>query len=306
MEKKNNLQPIEYGQIPDILLMGNGINISFGGSSWDRVLAGISTGEFDYDQYTIKKLPYALQTIVISSDSVSEGMQDISAGLMPYPLSKDHSVLLREFLSLPFDAILTTNYSYEIEVSLKDDFDLEIGRPSGYRISSKKGNTVQEQFGIYKYINVNNSSIWHIHGEAARPKSMVMGHYYYGKLLGEIQKRVPDVIRGYKVAQKKKEAYQPLSWIDYFLLGNVHIVGFGLDPSEMDIWWLINCKKRNFPNGGKIYFYEPNLDEPDRYALKSLTDIFGIQCYSNKIKKTAYKEFYKESLEEMRTIISAR
>ena len=306
MHKMNNkeLQPIAYGRIPDILLMGNGINISFGGSSWSRVLSGISTGEFDYDHYSIQQLPYALQTIVISSDSVSDGMRDIADRLMPQPLGNEHSALLGDFLTLPFETVLTTNYSYEIEVALKKDFDLKIGRPSGYRLSSKKGNNNQEQFGVFKYIRVGELPIWHIHGEAARPKSMVMGHYYYGKLLGEIQKRVPEVIRGYKMAQKRREAYHPQSWIDYFLIGNVHIVGFGLDPSEMDIWWLINCKKRNFSDCGKIYFYEPNMDEPKKYALKALTDIFGIQCYSKKIKKNGYKGFYKDSVDEIKRIIS--
>lgn len=37
------------------------------------------------------------------------------------------------------------------------------------------------------------------------------------------------------MAQKRGETYYPQSWIDYFLIGNVHIIGFGLDPSEMDM-----------------------------------------------------------------------
>ncbi|MBR6256430.1 MAG: hypothetical protein IKR23_03545 [Lachnospiraceae bacterium] len=294
------LKPIEYGTIPDILFIGNGINISYGGSSWDRVLAGLSTGEFDYDHYAIRQLPYSLQTIVISSDSVSDGMGDIAKELMPRKLCNEHSELLRGYLALPFDAILTTNYSYEIEVAENPEFNLSIGKASRYRITTKRGSSRQDQFGIYKYIKADKNNIWHIHGEAARPKSMVMGHYYYGRLLAEIQERVPEVIRSYKVSLKNKTAYQPKSWIDYFLISNVHIVGFGMDASEMDVWWLINCKKRNFRNYGKIHFYEPNLDNPNKYALKALTDIFNIECYTPKVNKSGYKKFYHDALEAVR------
>ena len=299
--KCEKLQPIEYGRIPNVLLMGNGINVSFGGSSWNQVLAGLSTGEFTYDHESISRLPYALQTIVVSSDSVSDGLREVSKGLMPKPLSEEHGDLLRKYMSIPFDTILTTNYSYEIETALSDGFNLTTGKYSRFRCSTGKGTNLQERLGIYKYIKVNDHLIWHIHGEAARPNSMVMGHYYYGRLLGEIQKRVPEVIRCFKMFQKNKDVYYPKSWIDYFLLGNIHIIGFGLDPSEMDIWWLINCKKRNFQDYGKIYFYEPNLDNPERYALKALTEIFGINCYSPRIRKAEYKRFYYDMVDVMRT-----
>lgn len=299
------LKPIEYGTIPDILFVGNGINISFGGSSWDRVLAGLSTGEFDYDHYAIKQLPYSLQTIVISSDSVSDGMGDIAKELMPRRLCNEHRELLREYLSLPFDAILTTNYSYELEVAAKPDFNLSIGKVSKYRIKTRQLSSNKDEFGIYNYIKADDKNIWHIHGEAARPRSMVMGHYFYGRLLAEIQQRVPEVIRSYKASLKNKTAYQPKSWIDYFLISNIHIVGFGLDASEMDVWWLINCKKRNFRSCGKIYFYEPNLDNPNKYALKALTDIFNIKPYSPKVNKSGYKKFYHDALEAIRENIKA-
>ena len=32
----------------------------------------------------------------------------------------------------------------------------------------------------------------------------------------------------------------PISWVDLFLTRNVHILGFGLDFSELDIWWLLD------------------------------------------------------------------
>ena len=107
---------------------------------------------------------------------------------------------------------------------------------------TNEGNEPRKQFGIYKYFEIDGKSIWHIHGEAAIPKSMILGHYYYGKLLSEIQNRVPQFMRSYKMAISKGISVTYKSWIDYFLVGDIHIIGLSLDPSEMDLWWLINFK----------------------------------------------------------------
>ena len=43
------------------------------------------------------------------------------------------------------------------------------------------------------------------------------------------------------------------SWIDLFFTTNVHIIGFGLDYSEQDIWWILNKRKRYmYENKGNI------------------------------------------------------
>lgn len=193
---------------PNVLLLGNGINRAFGESSWEAVINGLSTGEFDCRQKwveAIHSLPFGLQTIVISSDSVSDGMERLSEKLMPHELQEEHALLMRKLLSLKFDAILTTNYSYEIESALLSEFKLSTGCSSKYRRKTGEGNKPQEQFGLFKYYEVDEQQIWHIHGEAAHPSSMVMGHYYYGKLLGEIQKRIPALIRNRdRVPQNQK------------------------------------------------------------------------------------------------------
>lgn len=69
----NKLSAIDSRRIPNILLLGNGINRVFGNSSWDNLLDNISTGEFDSDErfaVALHELPYALQTVVITSITV--------------------------------------------------------------------------------------------------------------------------------------------------------------------------------------------------------------------------------------------
>ena len=215
---------MENNRIPNVLLLGNGINRAFGASSWDNIINNLSTGEYDSKPKwakEIQKLPNSLQTVVISSDSVNDGMRQVSEKLMPSAIGNDHRKMLKDYLDIGFDAVLTTNYSYEIEKALLPDFDLKQGTASKYRKRTMQGTKPQEQFGIYKYFDVAGNNIWHIHGEAAKPDSMVLGHYYYGKLLGEIQNRVPQFIRSYKAAQTKENDISIKSWIDYFLLGNI-------------------------------------------------------------------------------------
>ena len=292
--------------LPKVLFLGNGVNKAFGECSWDEVIDKLSTGEFDYDQKTldqIKKLPYALQTIVFSSDSVSDGMKMISEGLLPHKLKSDHLDLIKEFTSLPFDAILTPNYSYEVEMALEPDFDVKQGCSCKYRHNVSRETNKKDQFGLYRFYDINDKKVWHIHGEAALINSMVMGHYYYGKLLKAVQERVPDIIKSYKTAQKYGKAYKYDSWVDYFLLSDVHIVGFGMDPSEMDIWWLVNAKKRHFSEFGNIYFHEPNLMKEEKAATRVLVELFGIKYDEVKVKGTKrFIEYYYSIADELRHI----
>lgn len=292
----NKNKAFKCKRIPKVLLLGNGINRAFGASSWDDIIDNLSRGEFDTSPAfadAICKLPNSLRTVVISSDSVHNGMKQVSKTLMPKALDDGHRSMIRNCCDLGFDTILTTNYSYEIEKALFPDFNLKQGTSSKYRMYTNEGNEPQKQFGIYKYFEIDGNRIWHIHGEAAMPKSMILGHYYYGKLLSEIQNRVPKFIRSYKMAISKGISVAYKSWIDYFLVGDMHIIGLSLDPSEMDLWWLINCKKRNFSDCGKIYLYEPNMDDDKHIALRMLADTFGIKYEDCHVKGGEYREYYE-------------
>ena len=109
-----------------------------------------------------------------------------------------------------------------------------------------------------------------------------MGHFYYGKLLTEVTKRANEVNKQYKAAQAKGDIYYPLSWIDYFLIGDVYIFGFKLDPSEADIWWLLSYKKSAFADTN-VCFYEPIPPTDKRLML----DCYNINTPSIPINKKA-------------------
>ncbi len=300
---KDKLPIIRSGTIPNVLLLGNGINRAFEQKSWSELLKGITTIELDEkERVQIDKMPYPLQPIVLTEDLVDEKLDEIATSLMDVNLTEEQGEVLRQIVDLKFDAILTTNYTYEIEKAIEPKFSCKLKANSKYRNFSKKGNKIEEQLGIYKYMKVSKVNtdyrIWHIHGEAARPSSMILGHYYYGKLLSKIQQYISTFMTRYKGCEKHGNGFIPHSWIDYFMLGNVYVVGMGLDFSEMDLWWLINCKKRNMKNQGKIYFYEANLDKEDKLATKMLAETYGMEVITEKVKDN-YSSYYKKVISKL-------
>ena len=134
----------------------------------------------------------------------------------------------------------------------------------------------QKQFLINTYNEVQGIPVWHIHGEARKPDSMIIGNYFYSKLLRRCVERL-DGFSGAEDGSKKKysgttktNSFTALkkqnkkikvgSWIDAFVLGDVYMLGFGLDLSESDIWWLIEYKANHPDICGKTYYYEPHKD----------------------------------------------
>ena len=144
---------------------------------------------------------------------------------------------------------------------------------------------------------------------------MVIGHYYYGKLLSKIISYVEDNNRRY--FHSDPDQLEIRSWIDKFLFSDVYVLGFGYDYAEMDLWWLLNQKKREQLPGmpkTKVYFYEPAGDDKEiKHKLLECYDVevwtLGVKTYAAALAKVdgrlweenkkMYEEFYYKALEDM-------
>ena len=289
---------------PIFYLLGNGINRAFELNSWDELLAQVSRKNLsEEEKKAVERMPYPMQAVIVTDDRVHENLEQLADALLNTKMSAEQLGILRDYLRLRFDAVLTTNYTYEIENAIDDKFYCKKRTASKYRFHSKDGTKAEEQFGIYKYMKVSDGEfehrIWHVHGETARPRSMILGHYYYGKLLSNIQQYVSNVIRQYESARKEKRDYQPYSWIDYFLIGNVYIVGYGMDLSEIDIWWLINCRKKNMQKCGKIYYIEPNMNVEKNVAKRLLAEVYGLDIITEVVEED-YMSYYKNAINNIK------
>ncbi len=291
---------------PQVLLLGNGVIRAYSDKalSWQDLLKRIGTREVP-DNLGI---PMPLEIVLRTEDHVDMVLDHHYRELYGVVDTKDFGDTLRSIFDIGFDHILTTNYSYELEeaalgVPMFTDEELK----QLIRHSTEVKDEEQE-FMLFtcNEVSVNGKScrIWHIHGEARKPNSIVLGHLYYGNLLTRCS--------GYLYGDAGCEEGEVFSWVDAFMLGDVYTLGFGYDFSEMDLWWLLDYKKIFFRNeGGKLYYYRPGKLETFDVKSTLLQDYgaqiinFGEQEPVSHVNEY-YKGFYKKSLEDIRRrVVSA-
>lgn len=290
---------ITHGKIPKILLLGNGINRAYDYASWEDLIQSIRTKTLTPDEEeAIKAVPYPLQPVILTADQIDTQMKKISESLSVEKAPPAEEELLRKFAMLPMDAILTTNYSYEMEKALIPEFRSEFGKACRWRSVAyeKDEEYCRRQLHTYFLADGYLPTIWHIHGEAARPDTMILGHYFYGKLLAKLQQSVSDIIRRYKGCQSRGQDFNIRSWLEYFLIGDVYIVGCGMALSEMDLWWMVNCKKRNFPDS-KVVLYKPDIKMEERL----LAEAYGVEVETGGYDGD-FKQYYKEVLIQLKNV----
>ena len=79
------------------------------------------------------------------------------------------------------------------------------------------------------------------------------------------------------------------------MMGNVDIIGFGMDFCEMDLWWLMCCKKRKGRPRSKVNWYELNPSEEKRV----LAEVYGINVISD---TGVYKHFYNKIADDNQSV----
>jgi len=301
LKSEENHLMIQLKKRPVVFLIGNGFCRAAGQSSCDDFIEKIRKKENPaISAAVLKELPFSQQIVAATNDKVTDYLKKISMLMTQIHLDQDCCSLFRLLESGSADAILTANYSNEIEQSFIDNYT-----SYQYRMhrcmTRKEDNRIRRLLFQYQNLSDGGASapIWHIHGNAWQPSSMVMGHYYYGKLLNEIEKYVPSLIRRCRIAEKNgEETIEALSWVDYFLLGDVHIIGFGMDPAEMDLWWLLCCKKRNFPDASTV-FYEASKDDIYGKGKALLMQNYGVRIMTPDHFNGNYKEYYERVLRQI-------
>ena len=309
---------MKKNETPKVLLLGNGINRAFADDSVSlkKLLDKITTNkvvgaELDALRKNNKEngqdasdVPFPLEIIMRTDDNVDFVMKNAGKELYGAVENDEQRNFLRKILSMGFDHILTTNYSYELEMaSLPDDVQLTERKLQKFQTHTDDVKRAETQYLMHTYNTVEHNgminNIWHIHGEARKPGTMIIGHYYYGNLLYKYKNLLNKRKNTYKFFQERGIEFRIKSWIDAFIIGDVYMLGFGMDFSELDLWWLINRKKRENAMHGKIVFYEP---EKTGFDMKKKL----LEDYEAEVKNLGYsrdnanyKEFYKAVLDDI-------
>lgn len=296
----HQLPEIPYGKKPAVLLVGNGINLPFDGakSTQSIILDEWKSHKGGDAPAALWKLPFPMQVVAATNDSVQGCMKNIAEVFKAQENTDEQNDLLSSVIDVGFDAILSTNYSLEFERLAIADFSP--GKVYARYRTAKNPSSRQLELGIFQCTELpiaNNPLLWHIHGTSLRKSSMVMGQLYYGKLLSEVTDRAGAVNKEYREAQLSMSAFRPKSWIDYFLVGDLYILGFSMDFFETDIWWLLSYKKSNFPDSKTVFYSRSTSEEK-----KLLLNCYNVEC---KHDDFMYVQFYKKKCSEIATEISA-
>ena len=291
---------------PDVLLVGNGINRCYeNGVSWDGLLADMSD---NYTEEQIKDMqcPAPLKAMLVTKDKAAVRLRNCSDKLSA-DIKPEQADMMKELLTIGFDDILTTNYSYEFEaVALNkenvSDYTLKKIMKHTDEVVKAEPRYLLHTYNAVECERVYNR-IWHIHGELRKTGSMVLDHYMYINLASKMK----------ELCNKRGNAYNRneftgKSWIDSFILGDVYILGFGFDLSEVDLWWLLERKKREISEHGKVVYYNI-ADEEDAKNNKpklDLLNVLGAKINFLTVKNGDYRSEYEKAIFKIRQCISEK
>ncbi len=289
--------------IPKVLLLGNGINRAFNSDSWEEMIKAFSDNDKKVE--VNRDIPMTLQPIILSNNNVHETLKKVGKDNKLYGVVKNSEMmsLLQSVLELGFDDIITTNYSYELECAA-----FGVSRISDYQLRKIRRTYAERAEGKYLIRTYNEvvykghkNRIWHIHGAAKNPGSIVIGHYYYGNLLTHYKNYFDSVGNSYQTAEDEGKEYLTKSWLDSFVLGDIYSVGFGFDFSEFDLWWLLDRKKREKASHGILHHYAPYWEDEKNKSKYELMKCYDISIHNKnpKVKDGNYVDYYKSLIGQM-------
>lgn len=246
------------------LLLGNGLNRLTMQLSWSDLLEKLASDlglAGQLDNHASKPLSLLFEELCVrlpdfektrdAEHSVKKHIAKLMGEFPPHPL------LLR--LAPRFQVILTTNYDISVEDAL-----------AGHLYTSRPL-LPESRYSLFRRTTVGTRSVWHIHGESSRPQSIMLGYDHYAGYLQKVRNyltsglptegRVGHIRSPLRSGAQDFERYEaPHSWVDHFLRDHIHIVGLGIDFTEIDLWWLLVYKRRRDTKTGKTFFYAIDLD----------------------------------------------
>lgn len=313
----------------NVIFFGNGLNRVNKGQNWEALLHEISNGKI------LKNipLPFQYEDICLSSDadefdkgpSCCAGEDELKKRIVDKLSNIQSNDAYEALAKIPVNHYITTNYDKTLENTLKK---------MGYHKIQSDSNESRYSIHRYSIFEKDNDTkqIWHIHGNIDKRNSIIMG---YDQYCGELSKMNDWVKGSYKIAKKPIEAIHSRfsntpddddikSWIDLFFTSNIHIIGYSMPFDEIDLWWLLDKRKRLIWEGrmphGNITFYEGVVksaekekmsdcekckekeNEEKRKAKESLLKVLEVEyVFKNLNDEKEYANYYKNILANIKT-----
>lgn len=212
---------------------------------------------------------------------------------------------------------LTTNYGFFVEMGM------------GYRLPVRAlfNKKVDEKYySLFRNeTDQKGKTLWRIHGVAEKPNSLLLGYGHYAKYMGQVK---DYLYKGIKFADFKDVIRSPLmgkspnfnfeknaeiySWIDIFLKDELHIIGLGLDFSEIILWWLLSEKMNlhaKYPKKvGSVNYYSielPNtIKSVPQQCIRAMLRDLGANIIE--IQAKSYEDGYRLIADSLKPNLYAR
>lgn len=267
------------------ILFGNGLNyMSKDHISWKQLLDKIK-GDNLFENGKLPNTMIYERSIIgnpISFDTLTQKEEAIKSDIAEMLNNFPTNIFFDKLANLNVENYLTTNYDYASLEAYKINASIQIQNKSTEGIYSIRRHKDIIQNGKIK------AKIWHIHGEIDIPPSIMLGLDHYCGSVGKIDSYVKGryefqedkkTIKTASILEKLKDRtkFDQSSWIELLFNSDVHIIGLGLDFSEIDLWWILNKRARfKLDNQtkelvkNKIIYYSTSEDEDQHELLKSL------------------------------------
>ena len=266
------------------IFFGNGINrLEKTNKSWDDLLNEIKQPKVFQNEDLPNTMIY--ERLLFEKPIETKGDVLLTEYEIKEKVANEYSKLkspdiYKRLHDIKAENFITTNYDYLFHESFdKSDFKFE-------------NMSTEDIYSIRRKIEVTNgknhvTNIWHIHGEISKSKTIMLGLDHYAGEIGKIDSfikgryeyrlekeniRIPSINK-----QLINNKFPDVSWIELFFNSNIHIIGFSMDYSEIDLWWILTKRarlskidetKRFIRN--RIFFYCNRIKDSKKGLLESL------------------------------------
>ena len=254
--------------------MGNGINL-LGGltDSWltlVKELHGVAASD-EFPKMAVTPFPLLVEEACnprFTHTGELAFQTELAGRLHQWEPGRIHA----ECLELAISHILTVNYDHTLEKASGKPFGVEAPLVQEKRYSLFRRNLLHD-----------GKKVWHIHGDIACPRTMVLGYDHYA---GHVQALREVVVRGYrrggrtygplKRTLRTLKEVDPTSWVEVALTHHLVMIGLDLSFAEFGLWWLLsyrarrrNLSENNLPMTQLAYFTKKEPDADGRRTARA-------------------------------------
>lgn len=288
-----------------VIFIGNGVNRISNKLSWNNLLLELQKEDFQGTIFNPQPIPESLPStlkyefILLSSyfghkrDVYEKEKEDRQLRLKQSIAQKMRMFVGNEIynrlVNLPSVQFITTNYDHVLDNALvergfnfmKKDFSENLYNIRRFRAYENGGNTVK---------------IYPIHGDMGAPKSITIDYNHYCGTVAKIDAYLKGAYNwgnGIKISSIETRIQSGEkhihSWIDHFFFSDIYILGFSLEWVEIELWWLLDKRRRYQRKGLKIenkivYNFMCSEEEisknknSEKYAKYMMLEKLGVQC----------------------------